>query len=68
MPKPKPKPMDINERQALKDQFWGWIASDIETYSKQLDDALDAMPDDVLKRFVEERADNEEYDPNADPS
>lgn len=47
--------LTAEERQALKEKFWTWIEPSIESYSKQLESALDAMSDLDLDRFIEER-------------
>lgn len=47
-------------RKALQSRFWAWIEPSMEAYGDQLDAALDAMPDALLKQFVSERADTQE--------
>lgn len=54
--------MTPEERKQLYDLFWGWVEPDISFLHKQLQEALEAMPDKVLRQFVNERTD----DPLAD--
>jgi hypothetical protein len=46
-------------RQALYDAFWSWIDPSIEGYSKQIEALLEILTDAQLKKFVEERVQDE---------
>jgi hypothetical protein len=58
--------MNSDRRRALKDKLWQWQPSEIESYSRTIDDLLDELTDDQLEEFVGARVSDEEADDEDD--